>query len=108
MLLPRQRSSNMQVSRNGMIGRWTSTFIELLRKWRPSSCRRDERESKRGGTATGSIHTDDAGLIGEVHILSGGGSSGSRTWRLLTLCFILNHVLPEALNEFAFLPVHKL
>ena len=34
--------------------------------------------------------------------------SGSRGWGLLTLCFILNHVLPEALNEFVFLPVHKL
>jgi len=97
----------MQVSRNGMIGRWTSTFIELLRKWRPRSCRRDER-AKGEAPPPESIHTDDAGLIGEVHILSGGGSSGSRTWRLLTLCFILNHVLPEALNEFAFLPVHKL
>ncbi len=27
---------------------------------------------------------------------------------LLTLCFILNHVLPEAPNEFLFLAVHKL
>src|SRR5579863_7117955 len=54
--------------------RWLPLFI--LRRNRIRSA---DRGAARGRTRTGSVHADHAGLIGEVHVLSGGGRGDGRS-----------------------------